>query len=48
MVRRKNENKIKKVIQEVVGRVQMTRDGYVFVIVDGEEDDVFVKQAKTP
>lgn len=47
MVRKKNDNKIKKTVKEVVGRVQMTRDGYLFVIVDGEEDDVFVKQAKT-
>lgn len=51
MARKKNENKIrksaKKVAKEVVGKVQMTRDGYVFVIVEGEEDDVFVKQAKT-
>ena len=31
----------------VEGRVQMTREGYLFVIVDGEEDDVFVKASKT-
>lgn len=32
----------------VTGRVQMTRDGYVFVIVENETDnDVFVKASKT-
>ena len=31
----------------VEGRVQMTREGYLFVIVEGEEDDVFVKASKT-
>ena len=29
------------------GRVQMTREGYAFVIVEGEDDDVFVKASKT-
>lgn len=37
----------KKSFPLVEGRVQMTREGYAFVIVDGEEDDVFVKAAKT-
>lgn len=32
---------------EATGRVQMTRDGYVFVIVDGQDDDVFVKATRT-
>ena len=31
----------------VEGKVQMTREGYIFVIVGGEEDDVFVKASKT-
>ncbi|MBQ8839224.1 MAG: ribonuclease R [Bacteroidales bacterium] len=31
----------------VEGKVQMTREGYVFVIVEGEDDDVFVKASKT-
>ena len=30
-----------------VGRVQMTREGYIFVIIDGQDDDVFVKAPKT-
>ena len=32
---------------EYTGRVQMTREGFVFVIVDGQEDDIFVKASKT-
>ena len=39
--------KEKKVFPQVTGRVQMTREGYAFVIVEGEEDDVFVKASKT-
>ena len=39
--------KEKKVFPMVEGRVQMTREGYAFVIVEGEEDDVFVKASKT-
>ncbi len=30
-----------------VGRVQMTREGYIFVMIDGQDDDVFVKAPKT-
>ncbi len=37
----------KKVFPQAVGKVQMTREGYAFVIIDGEEDDVFVKASKT-
>lgn len=37
----------KKVLAEVTGRVQMTREGYIFVIAEGEENDVFVKASKT-
>ena len=37
----------KKVVPLVEGRVQMTREGYLFVIVEGEDDDVFVKASKT-
>lgn len=40
--------KSKRVLEEVTGKVQMTRDGYVFVIIEGEPDnDVFVKASKT-
>ena len=37
----------RKALAEVTGKVQMTREGYIFVIVEGEEDDVFVKASKT-
>ena len=39
--------KEKRVFPQVTGRVQMTREGYAFIIVEGEEDDVFVKASKT-
>ena len=39
--------KEKKVFPVVTGKVQMTREGYAFVIVEGEDDDVFVKASKT-
>lgn len=39
--------KERKVFPQVVGKVQMTREGYAFIIVEGEEDDVFVKASKT-
>ena len=39
--------KEKKVFPQVVGKVQMTREGYAFVITEGEDDDVFVKASKT-
>ena len=37
----------KKVFPQVTGKVQMTREGFAFVIADGDEDDVFVKASKT-
>lgn len=46
-VQKKLRTHRKKVFPQVEGRVQMTREGYIFVIVDGEEDDVFVKASKT-
>ena len=53
MARKKNSRgrgrgkKEKKVFPLVEGKVQMTREGYAFIIVEGEEDDVFVKASKT-
>lgn len=44
---RKKEKKEKRIYPEFTGRVQMTREGYAFIIVDGEEDDIFVKASKT-
>lgn len=36
-----------KPVPEFTGRVQMTREGFVFVMIEGQSDDVFVKAAKT-
>ena len=53
MKRKKNppkpvkNRKARKSFSLLTGKVQMTRDGFVFVIVDGEDDDVFVKASKT-
>ena len=53
MARKKNSRarcrarKEKKVFPQVEGRVQMTREGFAFIIVEGDEDDVFVKASKT-
>ena len=44
---RPGRQKKEKVFPEYTGRVQMTREGYVFVIVDDLQDDVFVKASKT-
>ena len=33
--------------RELTGKVQMTREGFIFVIVDGQDDDIFVKASKT-
>ena len=43
---RKKEKKEKRSFPEFTGRVQMTREGYGFIIVEGEEDDIFVKASK--
>ena len=43
----KKEKKEKKPALTLTGRVQMTREGYIFVIVEGEDNDVFVKASKT-
>ncbi|MCR5351771.1 MAG: ribonuclease R [Bacteroidales bacterium] len=37
----------KKSLPTFVGKVQMTREGFIFVIIDGQDDDVFVKASKT-
>ena len=53
MARKKNfrgkgrGRKEKKVFPMVEGKVQMTREGYAFIIIEGEEEDVFVKASKT-
>ena len=37
----------KKIFPSYIGKVQMTREGFAFVIVDGEDDDIFVPASKT-
>lgn len=37
----------RKQVPQFVGKVQMTRDGFIFVIIEGQDDDVYVKAAKT-
>ena len=39
--------KIRKPAQQFVGKVQMSREGFIFVMVEGQEDDIYVKAAKT-
>ena len=44
---RKHSGSGKKVFPQYVGKVQMTREGFIFVIVDDQDDDIFVKATKT-
>lgn len=44
---RKSSGRQKKNYPVYEGRVQMTREGFIFVIVDGQEDDIYVKASKT-
>ena len=44
---RKGSGKVRKSVPVFEGRVQMTREGFIFVIVDGQDDDIFVKASKT-
>ena len=37
----------RKVFPQFVGKVQMTREGFIFVIIEGQDSDVFVKASKT-
>ena len=37
----------RKTFPQLVGKVQMTREGYIFVMVEGQDDDIFVKASKT-
>ena len=37
----------RKIFPQFVGKVQMTREGFIFVIIEGQDDDVFVKASKT-
>ncbi|MBQ8421246.1 MAG: ribonuclease R [Bacteroidales bacterium] len=44
---RSGQKKQKRVFPEFTGRVQMTREGFAFIIVEGDEDDIYVKASKT-
>ena len=39
--------KQKKSFPVLEGKVQMTREGFIFVIVEGQDDDIYVKASKT-
>ena len=45
--RKKSKKAAKRVFPQVTGKVQMTREGFAFIIVDDSDDDVFVKASKT-
>ena len=40
-------HKTRKFAPEFTGKVQMTREGFIFVIVEGQDEDIYVKAAKT-
>ena len=46
--RRENvRNRSKRQAPQYIGKVQMTREGFIFVLVDGEDEDIYVKASKT-
>ena len=47
MSRKRVSKKRKQVFPQMTGKVQMTREGYIFVIGEGDQEDVFVKASKT-
>ena len=46
MVKKKSDRNDRSPVQEFVGKIQMTREGSGFVIVEGDEEDIFVKPSK--
>ena len=44
---RSGKGKQRKVFPQVTGKVQMTREGFAFIIVEDSDDDVYVKASKT-
>ena len=44
---RKFQKHKKKTFPVYVGKVQMTREGFIFVIIEGQDEDVYVKASKT-
>ena len=45
--RNQGDNRRNRNYPEFIGRVQMTKEGYAFIIIENEEDDVFVRASKT-
>ncbi|MBO4585627.1 MAG: ribonuclease R [Bacteroidales bacterium] len=43
----KNKKKARKVIPEFIGTAIMSREGFIFVRVDGQQEDIYVKASKT-
>lgn len=44
---RRKKKAEKKIFPQYIGSVQMTREGFIFVVVDGEDEDIFVKASAT-
>lgn len=47
MLRKKKHHPGKKIFPTFIGTVQMTREGFAFVRVEGEDEDIFVSASKT-
>ena len=47
MLRKKKHHPGKKIFPTSIGTVQMTREGFAFVRVEGEDEDIFVPASKT-
>ena len=45
--RARQEKKKRKVVPEYVGKALMSREGFLFVRVEGQEEDIYVKASKT-
>lgn len=45
--KRTGKKSSRKIFPQFIGSVQMTREGFVFVRVEGQEEDIFVKASKT-
>ena len=43
----KRNKKARKVVPEYIGKALMSRDGFIFVRVEGQEEDIYVKASKT-
>lgn len=47
MLRKKKRHPGKKIFPTFIGTVQMTREGFAFVRVEGEDEDIFIPASKT-